>query len=536
MATDFAGPQFPSSYFARLTPVQSFLPMLDTPVLKRATAALLFALLLLPASVAAQYKPLGLQLTWQQDPTTTMTIDWHELADRSSRGLDYRRRGGTSWSSAPVSQHTFPHSDRLIYRSELTGLEPGSPYEFRLGEDGHVFSFRTMPETISQPIRFAVGGDVRHRQEWMDRTNRVAASHDPDFVVFGGDLAYADGDPRRVYRWYEWFESTMNTLVTPSGRQIPVVAGIGNHEIWFDTRAGTGPEAADFIQHYDLENGRPTFFFDLFPFPGAPGYSVLDFGEYMSLIVLDTDHASPILGAQTSWLENVLKQREGRPHLFPVYHQPAYPSVRPMSETSSTRIRNHWSPLFERYGVRVAFESHDHAYKRTHPIRAGRIDPAGVIYLGDGAWGVETREIGSRQEEYAWYIDRAVSVRHFILVTLQGAHQHFSTIDEEGNVLDEYPARTDLSMAERTTGVLSIFPNPASSSASITFDLRAPQRTGIFVYDTLGRHVRTIRDHTLLSQGPHVISFNVDSLGPGTYLVRVEGRDEMLVRRLTVLP
>jgi hypothetical protein len=55
-------------------------------------------------------------------------------------------------------------------------------------------------------------------------------------------------------------------------------------------------------------------------------------------------------------------------------------------------IREHWCPLFDEYGVQLAFEHHDHAYKRTYPIRKGTVDPRGVVYLGDGAWGVTVRK------------------------------------------------------------------------------------------------------------------------------------------------
>ena len=66
--------------------------------------------------------------------------------------------------------------------------------------------FRTMPETADRPIRFAAGGDVRHQVNWMDQTNRRAMAYEPDFVLWGGDLAYADGREDRAYRWYEFTE------------------------------------------------------------------------------------------------------------------------------------------------------------------------------------------------------------------------------------------------------------------------------------------------------------------------------------------
>jgi acid phosphatase type 7 len=119
-----------------------------------------------------------------------------------------------------------------------------------------------------------------------------------------------------------------------------------------------------------------------------------------------------------------------------------YPSVRAFDGHSEARVRAHWVPLFERYGVRVVFENHDHAYKRTRPIRQNAPSADGIVYIGDGAWGVTTREIGSRDpdlEGLPWYLEWAESVRHFILGTIQGTQHHFVMIDEDGYTFDEYP-------------------------------------------------------------------------------------------------
>jgi acid phosphatase type 7 len=404
-----------------------------------------------PTNAQSSGQPLGMQLTWQQDPTTTMTIDWHNGPEDALAGLQWRPAGDLAWQDAVTQRHAFPFSERIIRRVELTGLEPDTRYEFRFAADGSSYAFRTMPTQAKRPVRFATGGDVRHRQEWMDQTNRVAASYDPDFVLFGGDLAYVNGDPRRIERWYEWFESTMTTLVAPDGRLIPVIAAIGNHEVWHQRRVGDDDAFRSQIQQLGLGDDTATFFFDLFPFPGRPGYNVLDFGDYMSLVLLDTDHLSPVDGEQSIWLERTLAERTDVPHIFPVYHQPAYPSVRRFDSTTPARIREHWVPLFEQHGVRVAFESHDHAYKRTVPIRQGRPAADGIVFMGDGAWGVDVREIGRDHEEPAWYLDRAESVRHFILATVHGPHHHFLMVDEDGAVFDEYPATPRVSIPIGTT-------------------------------------------------------------------------------------
>ena len=49
-------------------------------------------------------------------------------------------------------------------------------------------------------------------------------------------------------------------------------------------------------------------------------------------------------------------------------------------------------PLFDNYHLTAAFEHHDHAFKRTHLLRANQTDPGGTLYLGDGSRrGAESR-------------------------------------------------------------------------------------------------------------------------------------------------
>lgn len=377
------------------------------------------------------FQPLGLLLTWQQDPTTTMTIDWHTPAEpqRASQ-LEYRQKGADSWQAAEGDARPFPHTDRTVHRVELTGLQPGTTYEFRLDPAGRTYRLETMPADLSEPVRIALGGDTMHRREDFEKTNREAMKHDPHFMVWGGDLAYADGRPDRVGRWHDWFAAVRDTLVAEDGRVVPVVLGIGNHEVQ------GGYVRRD---HQDTDEHRAKvapFFFGLFAFPGQPGYNTLDFGDYLSIIMLDSQHANPVAGPQTEWLEEQLVARKEVPHVFPVYHVPAYSSHRSPEGNVAKLVREHWVPLFEQHGIEVAFENHDHTYKRTHPLRGGQVDESGIVYLGDGAWGVGTRPGDQRDQ---WYINTFASKQHFILATLHGDKRSFVAIDNTGKVIDRYP-------------------------------------------------------------------------------------------------
>lgn len=410
----------------------------------------------------AAYDPLGLLLTWQRDPSTTMTIDWYTPPGEEDTQLSFRPAGEQAeWAIATGLRLDFPHSERLVHRVELTGLDADTEYEFLVGRYTRVRAFRTMPDDVVQrPVRFISGGDVRHEIAWAEQTARQVMHYEPDFVLWGGDLAYANGNPELVDRWYELLNASMHALVTPSGRQVPVLASLGNHEVkggyYYNNDHALREGVAPYTDSDASREAIAPFFYRLFAFPGQPGYGVMDFGDYLSIVFLDTDHANPIDGAQSQWLQDVLDKRADTPHVFPIYHVGGFPAVRNPDAPTHRRVREHWLPLFERSTVKVAFENHDHVYKRTFPIRDGRVDSRGIVYFGDGAWGTVTRELGRDHTDTAWYIERAAAQRHAIVVTLQGSHQHFTVVNENGRVIDEYPRSSltddDESVAPRWSG------------------------------------------------------------------------------------
>src|SRR5690625_4806392 len=191
-----------------------------------------------------------------------------------------------------------------------------------LGHDG-VYHFRTMPTDLSEPLRFAAGGDTMHDRSSLEKTNRAIMAYEPEFIVWGGDLAYADGVNHS--KWHDWFAANLATLVTEDGKVTPVLLAIGNHEVkdffWY--------RYADYEPTDAWRKQIAPFFYSVLASPGQPGYEVIDFGDYLSIFLLDSDHTNPIEGLQTEWLEQALVERQHVPHKFPVYHVPGYPSVRP---------------------------------------------------------------------------------------------------------------------------------------------------------------------------------------------------------------
>ncbi|MAG58701.1 MAG: hypothetical protein CMJ83_20625 [Planctomycetes bacterium] len=369
-----------------------------------------------PGTVVAVY------LTWQRDPTTTMTVIWHTIGPVDDPAVTSATTTGDSWTRTAARSRPLPHSDRVVHVAEITQLQPDTLYRLRLPDFERERRFQTLPTHATRPVRIVTGGDTMHQKPFFQLTLKECAKHNPDLIAFGGDLAYANGDKASVNRWYDWFDVWTRCAIGRDGRSIPVLCAIGNHEV-----AGGSGQKPD----------KATFFHTLFPYPTERGYGVMDLGEDISLFLLNTHHTAPIVGDQVAWLDHELGRRAQRDHLFAIYHVPGFPSHRSFTGLASIGVRSFWSPVFERHGLDVAFENHDHTYKRTPRIKSGRIDPTGVLYIGDGCFGTVFRTVASPVDH--WYLERTMSTMHFLLTTIEGDRRTHRAIDALGKEFDRFP-------------------------------------------------------------------------------------------------
>ena len=173
-------------------------------------------------------------------------------------------------------------------------------------------------------------------------------------------------------------------------------------------------------------------FFTLFAFPEKRMYRAIDFGNYLSLMILDTGHTCPIQGLQTQLLQESLAARELVPYKMAAYHVGAFPSFYSYKAAAPELLRKEWVPVFEKYQINFAFEHHNHAYKRTHPIKEEKIDATGVVYLGDGAWGVVAR----KPQKKLWYIAKSEQSNCFCLVTLEKEKGKVESFNNKGKIID----------------------------------------------------------------------------------------------------
>lgn len=363
-----------------------------------------------------------------------MTVQWITPNGQNQDVVQYSEVSKNEWYASIGTHSPMPEGyPYLIHRVELSDLKPDTVYFFHIPIARATYKFRTAPAVLESPLKFVVGGDVyRDGISLVVEMNNRAAKENPLFALVGGDIVYSCGRSgwlhrlglvhEKMDRWMDWLRTWQKTMVTSEGCLIPMIPAIGNH----DVMGGYGQSPA-----------RAPFFYALFPIKESRGYYVLDFADYLSVIVLDSGHTQLIPGKQASWLSDILKQRQAVPHKFALYHVGAYPSVRSFEGKYHQQIRHYWVPVFDRYGLTAAFEHHDHAYKRTHLLRKGKIDPQGVLYLGDGGWGAaKPRE--AKSPKTTWYLAKTAASTNVISVTLTPESRHFKAFDHTGNVIDEF--------------------------------------------------------------------------------------------------
>ncbi len=421
------------------------------PMLKTMHCYLVVLVSLIAVSSAAA--PRHVYLTWQGDTSRTITVNYQtfesggasivhfDTKPRSGRVDDYRFMAvGRSHQIAGLED------GREIHWVELENLTPGQTYYFIAGNPKQGFTSERKFRTVSagsEKLRFVTGGDMGVGPD-MATLLQQAAKCSPAFGVVGGDLAYANDMLTNYTRWDVWLDHWQTNMITPAGYTIPMVLAIGNHEV----RGGMTPTNSRFYLRYFAQAGERS-------------YHARTFGKNLAIFLLDSGHLSPHDGEQTEWLDAQLTAHRNVPHRMAVYHVPMYPSVRGYDGPSSVAGRQAWLPIFDRHHLTVAFENHDHAFKRTPPLRENKLNPDGTLYLGDGCWGMGARPVVA---ERRWYETKAASLQHFWCVDVSRKSVEYRAVNKTGQVFDVYPP--DAKGAKAAEKVYEALTQPQSSGAS----------------------------------------------------------------------
>ena len=375
-----------------------------------------------PSSSARAEKPILFQ-TWSTESLTEATsLRVWAASDNSAITLGLRSKERPEEKRlTPDQVLAISQTPRRVLNFELKDLRPGGRYKVQLYQNGKAIGARRTFFVPRKALPFCavVGGDLGIYPETLALL-KLAAQQEPDVLLIGGDVAYADGNPRGYARWdrmLTFFDEAFRT----SGRVAPLLVAVGNHEVQ---------------GYFDAHTFAKAPFYRALFLPATPekpkSYALRTVGKQIAWYLLDTMHVVRHGGAQANWLSEKLQQTQQHRWKFAVYHIPLYPSVRDPQAVYSSEGRKHWVPLFDKFMMTAAFENHDHGLKRTYRLRDNKKHPKGTLYLGDGTFGVPARPVKKQP-----YLKKAASTQHFWRVDVSESRVRYRAIDLSGRVVDE---------------------------------------------------------------------------------------------------
>ena len=369
-------------------------------------------------------KPDQITLTWSEDPQKTQTIQWRTgpSVDKGEvqwvKKSDYNRFQPAKPKRTKATTFRMEDenlvNDPVVHRhtATLTGLEPDTSYLYSVGDGSNdnwsaLAEFTTAPEQ-TKPFSFIYMGDAQNGLDRWGSLVQRAYRQRPDaaFYIMAGDLVDR-GNERDD--WDSFFHNARGIY-----NHRPIVPAIGNHE-------NQGGHPSMYLQMFDLPKNGPE---DIEPERAYSfRYSNSEF------FVLDTNLT---LESQTAWLEEALRKSTAV-WKFAVYHHPAYSSS---PDRDNPGIRQHWTPLFDKYHLDMALQGHDHAYLRTYPIKDQKnvaSSAEGTVYIVSVS-GTKYYEQGQR--EYTEFGMTNVSTFQVLDIQISGNRLVYRSYDIDGKLRD----------------------------------------------------------------------------------------------------
>jgi len=376
-----------------------------------------------------------------------ITVLYQERESYETDGPDMKEKKGEMYNFKGVEEL----GKRNVHSVYIDGLKEGTEYYLEIYyEDGIKYAekyYKTLPGPNSkEPVKIAMGGDVgsNYTVKYM---NDQIAKEKPDILVIAGDAGYDEGLTTCYYSFdlFLWYFEDMYDQI---GRLVPFVIGIGNHDIGYNALANPtiesneeGPMFYLFLPQHLPRNSQGEIEQRVPALHEREPYFYHIVGNTLQLS-LDSGYIAPYDGKQKAWITETVMKHANLAR-FANYHVPVYASCfKPLYDDDRAPLlaEKHWLPLFEELKFMTAFENHVHFYKRTKPLIQGKEHPKGVLYLGDGAWGIlpnVCREPNKPRRSELYVHEKAESLNHVWIVTMNQTVVKYEALGMDGKLIED---------------------------------------------------------------------------------------------------
>ena len=334
----------------------------------------------------AEFAPQRVILGWTGDPAHSQAVTWRtdKRAETpqvqfapASANPEFIRDAATA-AAKSASLDIGDGKTVATYRANLQGLRPDTNYLYRAGDGknwGEWFEFHTASDQPKK-FRFLYVGDAQNdiKSRWS-RVIRAAYAKAPKsaFIIHAGDLV-ASG--YRDDLWGEWYDSMEFIAAT-----VPCLPVVGNHEL--EKPAGA-PKSLALPAIWKHEFAYPQNGPDV---PENESYSFDYQGvRFLSLNVnileneKDFDSNRPIIEQMAAWVDKALTNNPNRWTIV-TQHQGMYSMA---EKRNYVKMREMLLPTYEKHGVDLVLQGHDHLYARSQKIAGGKVvaaDARGIVYM-----------------------------------------------------------------------------------------------------------------------------------------------------------
>ena len=396
-------------------------------------------------------------LTFNGDPATKRAVTWRtdSSVNKAKAQIAVAAVNSSFVKEATTYFATTEEFDLGIYKSNKSlivnyhsvvfeNLNSNTLYAYRVGNDenwSEWIHFKTANDTYS-PTQFVYFGDAQNDilNHWS-RVIRMAYQTAPNasFVIHAGDLvdtAHKDNE------WAQWFKA--GGFIHSQWTAIPVV---GNHEFQrFDGYEGSLPRRLS-IQW------RPQFTLPVEDNLDSRLHETVYTVEYQDILILvlnSTGH----LEKQTEYIKQKLSNTDAKWKIVTNHHS----VFSPAEGRDFEYARKVWKPLFEKYGVDLVLNGHDHTYARGHvPVKSQNIDQSGsfkTLYVtsvsGPKQYKVDKEQIKNYGADGYKSDKIGEQTQFFQVISVENNKLIYSAYTTLGNLYDKAIITKDFSTGEKT--------------------------------------------------------------------------------------
>ena len=363
-----------------------------------------------------------------KDPATDRNFTWITSPSNKTGLIEYcpksefKKFSSSNITKAAATSYKVKTDtdNRMVHKVSLNKLKPGTEYIYRVVNQPDLFSaqgtFKTAEKELNQftfiQITDTQGSDEKDYKLWKNTLIKALETFpDARFLLHTGDMV---DDGQKINQW-DFFANA----VKPQLMNIPIVPAVGNHDAMNKNKTNT--DAKNFTDRFNIAKELDT---------GAPSGTVysFDYGN-AHVAVMNTECENESLKKQGEWLISDMAKTSKKWKIVALHRGP-YGAVH-----DSSKIRDAWTPVFDKLKIDLVLQGHDHNYVRSYPMKnKTKVKNAmGTVYITANSGGAKFYPTKSR---YWQLVDLQPEVQMFLAVTVSNSELSVKAYDINKVLID----------------------------------------------------------------------------------------------------